>query len=209
MKSPHALFVSALILSTAVAMGCRKESTRSEQTDSQTAAAQTSTTATEPGASSAAPYDLQFFDTMSKHHHEAIDMAKMGQGKIEHARLKELAIRIPTDQQEEIDQMKAWRDQWYPNAPAAENMQMTGMSGGMNMDMSSMQSMKAGHDFDAVFIDMMIPHHQSAIQMWQDALTKAEHSEVKTLAQQIIDKQKSEVEQMKQWKASIESGRVH
>lgn len=209
MKSLHTLLASALILITAATAGCRKESSESDQTNVQTTAAQSSTAATGTSASSSAAYDLQFLDTMSKHHREAIDMAKMGQGKIEHAGLKGLATTIPTDQQKEIDQMKAWRDQWYPNAPVAENMQMPGMSSGMGMDMSSMQAMKAGHDFDVMFIDMMVSHHESAMQMAQDALVKAAHPEVKTLAQQIVDKQKSEVEQMKRWKASITSAHAH
>lgn len=52
---------------------------------------------------------------------------------------------------------------------------------------------------DRHFIEQMIPHHQDAITMSQLALTKAQKSEVKLLAQNIIDSQSKEIEQMKAW----------
>jgi uncharacterized protein (DUF305 family) len=174
-------------------ISCRNESQQTA-TDTQATATQTAT---------AAPYDLQFLDTMSKHHEVAIEMSKMAEGKVQRRELKELTKRIPGDQRKEVEEMKSLRDRWYPGAPVAENMQMPGMSASMTMDMSHMQSMKPGKDYDAMFIDMMIPHHQGAIQMAQEALTKAEHPEVKTLAQQIIDKQTKEIEDMKQWKSKL------
>ena len=129
-------------------------------------------------------------------------MARMAEGKIQHAELKKLVARIPSDQQKEIDQMKSWREQWYAGAQIAENMQMPGMQQS-HMDMGHMETMTAGAAYDAMFIDMMIPHHEGAITMARDALTKAEHQEVKALAQRIIDAQTREIEQMRQWQSEL------
>ncbi len=52
---------------------------------------------------------------------------------------------------------------------------------------------------DAHFIEQMIPHHQDAITMAQLALEKGQHQEIKTLVQNIISSQSSEIEQMKNW----------
>ncbi len=54
--------------------------------------------------------------------------------------------------------------------------------------------------FDEQFIDMMAPHHMGAVAMAQIALTRAEHPELKTLANSIIASQNSEIGQMKQWR---------
>lgn len=154
-----------------------------------------------PNAASA-PYDLQFMDTMSAHHQSAIDMAKPAQTKAQHAELKELARKIVDDQQREIAQMKSWRDQWYAGKPKAVNMEMPGMMEGMKgMDMSGMDA-ATDNAFDLMFIDMMTQHHQAAATMAREALTRAEHPEIKKLAQQIIDAQEKEIAQMSKWKAA-------
>lgn len=49
------------------------------------------------------------------------------------------------------------------------------------------------------FIEMMIPHHQQAVEMADIALTKAEHPEIKNLALAIKKDQSSEIEKMRTW----------
>jgi uncharacterized protein (DUF305 family) len=154
-----------------------------------------------PNAASA-PYDLQFIDTMSEHHQSAIDMAKIAEMNAQHAEVKSLARSIVADQQKEISQMKSWRDQWYAGKPPAMNMEMPGMMDSMKgMDMSKMKA-TSGNAFDLMFIDMMTPHHQGAVTMAREALTKSDHPEIKKLAQQIIDAQEKEIALMNKWKAA-------
>ncbi len=54
--------------------------------------------------------------------------------------------------------------------------------------------------FDRQFIDMMVPHHQSAVAMAQVALTRAQHPQIKSLARSIIADQNGEINQMKFWR---------
>ena len=49
---------------------------------------------------------------------------------------------------------------------------------------------------------MMTPHHQGAITMAKEALDRAEHTEIKTLANQIIKAQEAEIKQMQDWKTA-------
>lgn len=191
--------LSLNIVLIALLIGCHKETLPPEAT----APAEESKSASQPVAPASAPYDLQFLDTMSKHHTSAIEMAKMAQGKVELFDLQKLVTSIPVDQEKEIEQMKAWRDAWYPGAPSAENMQMPGMSSSMNMNMNQMQSTTPGPAYDAMFIDMMTPHHEGALAMSREALGKAQHSEIKTLAEQIIDSQTKEIEQMRRMKETL------
>jgi uncharacterized protein (DUF305 family) len=83
-------------------------------------------------------------------------------------------------------------------------------NGGMQgMDHGSMggeemaRQMLEGEDgkySDERFIDAMVPHHQSAIEMAQVAREKSNIPEIKELAQNIISAQQAEIEQMKQWR---------
>ena len=59
----------------------------------------------------------------------------------------------------------------------------------------------SGKEFDLMFLDMMTPHHAGATTMAKEALAKAEHPEIKTLAQNIIREQEKEIKQMADWKA--------
>jgi uncharacterized protein (DUF305 family) len=142
-------------------------------------------------ATSAAPYDAQFIDSMIEHHTGAITMAKQALQESQRPEIKQLAEGIIASQQREVDQMKGWRQQWFPGlAP----------TGGMGMNMGDMQ---VGGDtskpFDQRFITAMIAHHNGAIAMAKDAQTKAEHAEIKQLAAAIIKAQESEVAQLQQW----------
>jgi uncharacterized protein (DUF305 family) len=181
---------TSIILSVVLISGCQRTETPAE-----TAPAAMDTAAT---TAAAAPYDLQFIDSMIRHHQMAVDMAKAGEPKFAHAPLKQAAKKIVENHTKEIAQLRQWRDQWYPGAAPAENMQMPGMAS-MNMDMSHMQTM-SGQQLDMMFIDMMIPHHEGAIAMAQDALQKAEHQEIKDLAQKMANEQQKEIAQLKQWK---------
>lgn len=74
------------------------------------------------------------------------------------------------------------------------------------MDMGSGMDMMAvpegDQPFDLRFIDSMIPHHEDAIVMAQEALAQSEHEEIEQLAQQIIDAQQAEIQQLQEWRAA-------
>ena len=74
--------------------------------------------------------------------------------------------------------------------------------GGMDMSMNEMtESLKGkiGDEFDKAFITAMIYHHQGAIDMANLAKVNAMHDEIKSMADDIISAQSSEIEQMRQW----------
>ena len=83
-------------------------------------------------------------------------------------------------------------------------MEMPGMMDSMKMmtgdEMKKMES-ATGKDFDIHFLGMMTPHHAGAVIMAKEALQKAEHQEIKTLAQNIIKAQEAEIKEMADWKA--------
>lgn len=61
------------------------------------------------------------------------------------------------------------------------------------------ESMATMGESEAMFATMMIPHHQQAIDMSEMALANSTNADVKRLAQQIIDAQATEIEQMQAW----------
>ena len=154
-----------------------------------------------------AEYNLRFIDAMIPHHQGAVEMAKQAKEKSKRPEIQKLADDIIKAQDKEIAQMKQWRTAWYPKAtaePVAYNAK-TGKSAAMTPD--QMQTMMMNQDlgtadaeFDLRFIDAMIRHHQGAVTMAKDALTKTKQPEIKSLAQDIIRSQEGEIQQMQQWK---------
>ncbi len=139
------------------------------------------------------PFDLLFIDSMIVHHQGAVEMATEAQTAATKAEIKTLADAIIIAQEVEIKQMQDWRKAWYPDAAATE---------GMDMDMGTMAVAAGDKLYDLRFIEAMIPHHEGAIGMAKEALTKAEHPELKSLAENIIKAQEGEIAQMKEWQAA-------
>ena len=68
----------------------------------------------------------------------------------------------------------------------------------VDQDVAKLQGL-SGKDFEVAFLEMMIPHHESAMMMAQLVPSRATHPEIKTLAQQIIASQQQEIAQMSDW----------
>ena len=159
------------------------------------------------------PFDLQFIDQMIIHHQGAIMSAEHMIAGSERPELRQLSENIQTSQAEQIEQMRTWREEWYPDAAPTFEMDPTQMQEMMGdnqmqemMGDNQMQEMMGTDETDVMFLRMMIPHHQLAIDMSEQALNNAEHPELKELAQQIIDEQSAEIELMEGYLERIEAG---
>lgn len=142
-------------------------------------------------------YDQLFIDSMVPHHQAAIDMAQVACDKSEHPEIAQLAASIATSQRDEVATLKAWRKTWYGNDTIPAWIGEPHMAG-MDVDLKQLAT---AAPFDKAFIDAMLPHHQSAVDMAAEAQTKATHPELKQLAYDIVVTQQREIAQMKAWRA--------
>ena len=159
------------------------------------------------------PYDLHFIDMMMMHHRQGTAMARLAERKGSTPALKAFAKKTADDQEKELLELKKHRDHWYAGAPEMDHSQMMakmpGISGYGNMKMDMKMDMQGdmaklqvatGKQFDRLFLDMMIPHHQMAIAMSKEAITKAEHAEIKAMARLTVAKQQGEIATMNRLK---------
>jgi uncharacterized protein (DUF305 family) len=58
----------------------------------------------------------------------------------------------------------------------------------------------ADAEFDLRFLNAMIPHHEGALVMAKDVMSKSQRPEMKQLAEEILTSQQKEIEQMQQWR---------
>ena len=79
---------------------------------------------------------------------------------------------------------------------------MTEHQAAMETMMSSMHGMTSSGDPDMDFTMMMIPHHQSAIDMARVQLKYGKDPALRALAGKVISDQKREIAEMKAWQAA-------
>lgn len=170
--------------------------TMSMPSTSRSASASGSTAA----AASHSQADVSFATEMIPHHGQAIEMADIALQQASNSQVKQLASQIKSAQGPEISTMSGWLKDWGAPVPSAT---MSGMaSGGMGMhNMMSAEEMKnlattRGADFDKLWLQMMIKHHQGAIAMAKTEIATGQYPAATALAQSISDSQTKEIATM-------------
>ena len=74
-------------------------------------------------------------------------------------------------------------------------------SGGMDMEGMSEEDMTAldsssGAEFDRMFLDMMIPHHQGAVEMAETEIADGSDQDAVEMAREIVESQTAEIQEM-------------
>ncbi|SDQ68926.1 DUF305 domain-containing protein [Thermostaphylospora chromogena] len=143
--------------------------------------------------------DVMFAQMMIPHHRQAVEMAELAETRAADPEIKELAQKIKAAQDPEITTMRGWLTAW-----GAAEMPMDGDHSGHGMpgmmtkkDMARLKASKGGK-FDRMFAQMMIEHHDGAIDMAKTELSQGTNPEAKDLAETIIAAQQGEIDQMKQ-----------
>jgi uncharacterized protein (DUF305 family) len=73
----------------------------------------------------------------------------------------------------------------------------------MQMDNTGMMTpaqVAQQHPFDRAFLDSMIPHHASAIEMASVALLRSGNPDIRRIARAIVNAQSAEIGQMIHWR---------
>lgn len=137
--------------------------------------------------------DRAFIAGMIPHHESAIAMAETAKDQGESVFVGSLADDIIGSQGHEIESMQEIDAELASAGIEVGDLGMSDSMMGMEGDMAALE---AAQPFDREFIDMMIPHHQGAIQMARIELSDGQNTELKNLAQAIIDAQSREIEEM-------------
>jgi uncharacterized protein (DUF305 family) len=164
-------------------------------------------TATTAAIAADTPYnatDVGFAQGMIPHHGQAIEMAEMALDRSDDADVLRLAAAIKAAQQPEIDQLSGWLEDWgqtVPDADIGADHDMSDTGGMMMSGMMSAADMErldaaAGTNFDRMWLEMMIQHHEGAIDMADDELADGKFADAKVMAQNIVTSQQAEITEM-------------
>jgi uncharacterized protein (DUF305 family) len=143
--------------------------------------------------------DVTFAQGMIPHHQQAIEMAQMAADRAESAEVLDLAERIEAAQAPEIEELTAWLESWDEEVPAGgDHSGMDMDSGGGMMSTEDMDALEAasGAEFDQMFLEMMIEHHQGAIAMAEEEIAAGEYPDAIAMAEEIASSQQAEIDEM-------------
>ena len=136
--------------------------------------------------------DVVFLQNMVLHHTQAITMSQIARNQASAAQVKDLAARIETEQSPQIQQMNSLLSEWGVPAPAT-----TGGTGTTNaVGHGQLPGTVSGAGFDRAFLEMMIVHHQDAVNISQIELAQASNPATRNLAQQIISVDQAQINEM-------------
>ena len=144
--------------------------------------------------------DVAFATNMIPHHKQAVALSALVPDRSTDPELIALAEQISAAQQPEIETMKVFLVQWNENPDTATGHGGHGATMQGMVDEATMTKLESlnGAEFDTLWLESMISHHQGAIEMAKTEITNGENVDAKGLAQTIIETQQAEMGQMKQ-----------
>jgi uncharacterized protein (DUF305 family) len=141
--------------------------------------------------------DVTFAREMVPHHEQALEMARLAATQAESPQVKDLARRIEAAQDPEITTMERWLATWGEDKGDGGTADHGGDAGLMSEQEMSELRQATGATFDRLFLEMMVRHHESAIEMAERELQTGKFPEAKQLAREIRDAQRTEVNEMR------------
>ena len=135
--------------------------------------------------------DIMFAQMMIPHHEQAIEMSELALKNSQDPEILALAEEIRAAQAPEIEDMKTWGTSHMGSH--AGHM----MDGMLSDDEMEALTRAQGSEFDRLFLEGMIKHHEGAIEM-ADMILDSESPRASALGKAIVATQQAEIEKMKE-----------
>lgn len=166
---------------------------------------------TRPKLPPVAAKDIEFMRGMIIHHLQAVEMTDLIMARTENADIRSLGARIARGQTDEMEFMKKWlalrgvdvSENSGSSHGSAHNKMMPGMLSRQQMD--ALRRAR-GAEFDRLFLQGMIQHHEGALAMVKDLFDTAgagQDAELFNFATDVDSGQRAEIKTMQTLLASL------
>ncbi len=151
--------------------------------------------------------DVAFAQDMIQHHAQALAMVNLTVERTVGPEFEALAVGIRDAQGPEIETMADWLDEWGEDVPETVNDHANAeghsmpegsdeMPGMMSADEMSELESAPDAEFEKLWLEMMVRHHQGAIKMAGTEEADGRFRPAVELARSIIDSQTEEIKAM-------------
>ncbi|MFF5932456.1 DUF305 domain-containing protein [Streptomyces sp. NPDC012508] len=156
-----------------------------------------------PAAGAFNDADVAFAQAMIPHHQQALEMAKLADGRAEDTGVKKIVADVEKAQDPEIQKMRSWLKAWGKPESAGRSGHGGGHGGGHAMagmmserDMKDLESLR-GRAFDRKFAELMIAHHEGAVEMAKTEQKDGRDATAKKLADDVVRTQSAEIAELR------------
>ena len=146
-----------------------------------------------------APYtvpDVEFMQGMIAHHAQAIHISRMAEAHGANPRVLKLATKIDQSQVAEIRIMQDWLRSNGQVAPDTSSWRTMTMAGMLTKEQLAELDAARGVAFDRAFLELMIQHHEGALQMVDDLFATpraGQDVDVNVFANDVVSVQTAEI----------------
>jgi uncharacterized protein (DUF305 family) len=157
--------------------------------------------------------DVRFMQMMIEHHAQAVEMTALVPARTSRENMLLLARRIQASQADEIAWMERWLESRGASPPEAGGHHAhhahpaghSGMPGMLSRDELDRLAEARGPEFDELFLEFMIFHHQGAILMVEELFSSAgggQDGETYGFATHVESDQRIEIDRMRRMLAA-------
>jgi uncharacterized protein (DUF305 family) len=143
-------------------------------------------------------YDRAFLDTMVQHHHETLDLAASTGQSITNPELRDYLRSIRHHRGRELSRLEHWRDEWFGDAPVRLLPDSP-----PPLETEELEGTPPGGHYDLMVLNLLVRHLEDGVRIARDALARARHDDIHALAEQVIDLQERELEQLRAWQSNL------
>ena len=153
--------------------------------------------------------DVKFMQGMIGHHAQAIEMVALLKTRTARQDMQMLGLRIEVSQRDEIKMMQDWlraRGQAVPDEHAHHMQDAKLMPGMLSPDQMKKLEAAKGAEFDKLFLEYMIQHHDGALTMVKELMASpgaAQESQIFAFASDVEADQAAEILRMRALRASM------
>ena len=152
--------------------------------------------------------DVTFAQGMIPHHQQALEMVELTKGRTLSTDAARMVATIKAAQAPEVETMTGWLSDWGKEVPSSDDsmsghdMSNMGSDGMMTQDEMTDLADAPDAAFEAMWLEMMIRHHEGAIAMANAEKADGKFADAVSLAESIAASQQDEIVEMQRILAS-------
>ena len=146
--------------------------------------------------------DVAFMQGMIGHHAQAVEMTDLLQTRTQSEDMRKLAKRIEVSQRDEIKRMQEWlraRGEPLPDPHAHHAHDAAPIPGMLTPAEMKRLADASGREFDRLFLELMIKHHEGALTMVRQLFASAgaaQDTDIFAFASDVDADQRMEIQRM-------------